>query len=452
MQSNPWDSDPGKVLLKGFSDVSAGTFPKGSSFVGAEKPGYLVCQTWATGWEAVEGAGRPAVPAASPRHLGRSPGLEPHPRCQVHLDNQGCAPAARCEPEAEAPRPLRGPGTARRPPPSKAPRSRKAHGRGAHRPEGGRARGAVSLRMRRRRRRVGGWGGPAAPTPFIWPLRRRRQPDLRAKLCAKLRRAGGGLGLGPATRSSAEPRAAPPPADPHPPAGRAPRRPEDMPLRRSPGPHLDIASQSRGGRCKPKQQQDKKLAGGRSGRGPSGRHPSPGSCGAGGAGLSRSHARSDQSAFRTATQKHLKPVRRRPGGFTPTGTDFTKPRPSSAGSNTNPHNWPKMPPFAQPRSNQGMDAPAPLPAQSAPPHGPAPISGQPRPRSGPEAGGRTSVPGAGCGLLLLGQEAPVRLPSVWLCFIRPQPRDSSKPHSPTPAGYFPYSFGYRPLWGVLEMF
>lgn len=310
----------------------------------------------------------------------------------------------------------------------------------------------MSLRMRRRRRRVGGWGGPAAPTPFIWPLRRRRQPDLRAKLCAKLRRAGGGLGLGPATRSSAEPRAAPPPADPHPPAGRAPRRPEDMPLRRSPGPHLDIASQSRGGRCKPKQQQDKKLAGGRSGRGPSGRHPSPGSCGAGGAGLSRSHARSDQSAFRTATQKRLKPVRRRPGGFTPTGTDFTKPRPSSAGSNTNPHNWPKMPPFAQPRSNQGMDAPAPLPAQSAPPHGPAPISGQPRPRSGPEAGGRTSVPGADCGLLLLGQEAPVRLSSVWLCFIRPQPRDSSKPHSPTPAGYFPYSFGYRPLWGVLEMF
>lgn len=225
----------------------------------------------------------------------------------------------------------------------------------------------MSLRMRRRRRRVGGWGGPAAPTPFIWPLRRRRQPDLGAKLCAKLRRAGGGLG--PATRSSAEPRDAPPPADLRPPAGRAPRWPEDTPLRHSPGPHLDVASQSRGGCRKPKQQQDKKLAGGRSGRGPSGRHPSPGSCGAG---RSRSHARSDQSAFRTATQKRLQPVRRRPGGFTPTGTDFTKPHPSSAGSNTNPHSWPKMPPLAQPRSNQGMDVPAPLPAQRAPPHGPAP--------------------------------------------------------------------------------
>lgn len=124
MKSNPWDSDPGKVLLKGFSDVLAGTFPKGSSFVGTGKLGFLVCQTWANGWEAVEGAGRPAVPAASPRHLGRSPGLEPHPRCQVHLANQGCAPAARCEPEAEAPRPLWGPGTARWPPPFRAPPSR----------------------------------------------------------------------------------------------------------------------------------------------------------------------------------------------------------------------------------------------------------------------------------------------------------------------------------------
>lgn len=373
----------------------------------------------------MESAGRPAVPAASPRHLGRSPGLEPHPRCQVHLANQGCEPAARCEPEAEAPRTLRGPGTARRPPPFREPLSRKAHGRGAHRPEGGRARGAVSLRMRRRRRRVGGWGGPAAPTPFIWPLRRRRQPDLGAKLCAKLRRAGGGLE--PATRSSAEPRDAPPPADPRPPAGRAPRWPEDTPLRHSPGPHLDVASQSRGGCRKPKQQQDKKLAGGRSGRGPSGRHPSPGSCGAG---RSRSHARSDQSAFRTATQKHLKPVRRRPGGFTPTGTDFTKPHPSSAGPNTNPHNWPKMPPLAQPRSNQSMDEPAPLPAQRAPPHGPAPTRGQPRPRSGPGAGGRTSVPGADCGLLLLGQEASVRL-SVGVALLHP-PSASGFGQAPLP--------------------
>lgn len=51
------------------------------------------------------------------------------------------------------------------------------------------------------------------------------------------------------------------------------------------------------------------------------------------------------TSFPTATPKHLKPVRLRPGGFTPTGTDFTKPRPSSPPPNVVSKNCTKTPPL-----------------------------------------------------------------------------------------------------------
>lgn len=161
----------------------------------AGKPGSLVCQTCANGWETGEGAERPAALAAPPlpapsasRPLARAGAASPLPSPPGQRK-----PRADRQVRARSPSPPTAAGTGDpvRAAPFCAPRGRRAHGRGAHGPGGGRARGAVSPRMRRRRRRVGGWGGPAAPTPFIWPLRRRRQPDLGAKLCAKLRRAGG---------------------------------------------------------------------------------------------------------------------------------------------------------------------------------------------------------------------------------------------------------------------
>lgn len=60
----------------------------------------------------------------------------------------------------------------------------------------------------------------------------------------------------------------------------------------------------------------------------------------------RSHSHTQVlKSFPTATQKHLKPVRRRPGGFTPTGTDFTKPRLSSPPPNSVPKNCAKTLPL-----------------------------------------------------------------------------------------------------------
>lgn len=176
---------------------------------GAGKPGSLVGQTCANGWEAGEGAERPAALAAPPlpapsasRPLARAGAASPLPsppgQRRLRADRQVRARSPGPPTAAGSRDPVRAA-------PFRAPRGRRAHGRGAHGPGGGRARGAVSPRMRRRRRRrVGGWDGPAAPTPFIWPLRRRRQPNLGAKLCAKLRRAGGvgGEGNPPLRRTS----------------------------------------------------------------------------------------------------------------------------------------------------------------------------------------------------------------------------------------------------------
>jgi len=126
-------------------------------------------------------------------------------------------------------------------------------------------------------------------------------PTSSAKHCAKPGRAGEAL----QTRRSAGP--PPPPSAPRPPpgpdpaarppAGRAPPRAQEKGLGRSPGPHLNVAGQSRGGSCEPEQQQDQEFARGRGGRGPGGRHPLPG----------RSSARLSSSHKRTPERSHRDP-------------------------------------------------------------------------------------------------------------------------------------------------
>lgn len=72
-------------------------------------------------------------------------------------------------------------------------------------------------RMWRRRGRDGGWGGrggplpPATPMPFIWPLRRRRQPDLQRQALRQAGAGGGGAPDPPQRRTTTTaPRAATP--------------------------------------------------------------------------------------------------------------------------------------------------------------------------------------------------------------------------------------------------
>lgn len=99
------------------------------------------------------------------------------------------------------------------------------------------------------------------------------------------------------------------PDHPHRPARRDPlpaRTPRQAALPRGrirkgsgarPVPHLNVAGQRRGGSCEPEQQHDQEFASGRCGRGPGGRHPSPG----------RSSARLSSSHRRTPERPHRDP-------------------------------------------------------------------------------------------------------------------------------------------------
>lgn len=127
------------------------------------------------------------------RHLVHSPGLELQPCCQIHWAKKAARQPSG-EPEAQAPT-AAGTRDPVRNRPLRAPQDRWAHGLGVQGLRGGRARSAVSLRMRPRRCAATGRGlgwprSPDAHTPFIWPLRQVSQPDLSAKLSAKLRRMG----------------------------------------------------------------------------------------------------------------------------------------------------------------------------------------------------------------------------------------------------------------------
>lgn len=108
---------------------------------------------------------------------------------------------------------------------------------------------------------------------------------------------------------------------------------------------------------------------------------------------SQAHTQS-QMNLSTATQKHLNPVRRRPGGFTPTGTDFTKLRPPSPLTNVGPRNRPLF--GTDPISGTEEPAPPVLPSR-APPPCPAPGCCRPRPRPRPGCGGRGTEGYAGPG-------------------------------------------------------
>lgn len=122
-------------------------------------------------------------------------------------------------------------------------------------------------------------------------------PTSSAKHCAKPGRAGEALQTRRSAGPPPPPRAPRPPPGPDPSAGRAPPRAHKKGLGRSPGPHLNVAGQRRGGSCEPEQQHDQEFASGRGGRGPGGRHPSPG----------RSSARLSSSHKRTPERPHRDP-------------------------------------------------------------------------------------------------------------------------------------------------
>lgn len=131
-----------------------------------------------------------------PAWRGSSPGARSIPaaregRGRVHLATK--AKPAGGRPGAEVPAPREGAyGVRAGSPPERdelrTPAGEKRPDRCSHCPAGGRGGrpGARGPRRRWRRRGwVGGWGGrggpppPVSPTPFIWPLRRLRQPDLQ---------------------------------------------------------------------------------------------------------------------------------------------------------------------------------------------------------------------------------------------------------------------------------
>lgn len=250
-------------------------------------------------------AGTPASPRLGPPRQQR-----PHPPL----------PGGKLRPPAWSalPAPARGQGLHSRPRSdpsrtgSRAAGRPGAHGRGSRGPGGGRG------------GRLGRAGSPenVAPPRAGWGLGRPRLPAAprnpdafhlasaasEAARPPALSAAPSRSGRGRRPRPAAEPdhphrphaTRSPPGPNPtaRPPAGRAPSQAQEKGLGRSPGAHLNVAGQSRGGCREPEQQQDQEFARGRGGRGPGGRHPSPG----------RSSARRSSSHTRT---QELSPPRPR---------------------------------------------------------------------------------------------------------------------------------------------
>lgn len=254
------------------------------------------------------GAAKAAL-APAPRHFPRANPGSLHPHSQTGVANKGCIYCF----QVGSPTVGRGEHAARRsqgaavcaeePPegaaPHRGPELRIAGGaagrRGSQYPGGGRA-GRLSRAGSPEDVAVprAGWGlglpgrpaAPGAPQPRCLSFGLcggGGSSTSSAKHCAKQGRAGEAPPDPPQRRTTPtlpSPRRSPSPAGPRSPPVRSkaalPRQAKEAALRRPPGSHLDVSGQCRGRRREPEQQQDQEPAGGRGGRGPGGRHPSPG--------------------------------------------------------------------------------------------------------------------------------------------------------------------------------